>query len=215
VVYETTERWDISGMLFGDDVAALNTAIALLEASYSISGGSIYLLDNNAAETVHQLATSNTIGGVQIVQPPSFPEGRGAEFTTFRQYRISVEAMKPTGNPESAIISFNETLTFNGGGPRDVFHELRNGSPFKWRVSEQTVYTATQAGSAVGYGGYPFYPSPIWPDAEDQPSRQRSPGSPKTMGVGSTRRRVEFPISWSYRFHSAQALIGAPTMRPT
>src|SRR5690606_3105055 len=115
----------------------------------------------------------------------SFPEGRGAEFTTYRNYRLTVEAMLPTGAPESSIISYNETLTFTGGGPRDVMMELRNGPAMKWRVSEQTSYFATQSGSAVGYATYPARPGPIWPFDEDRPARNITFGSPKTMGVGA------------------------------
>jgi len=212
VPYAVLERWRISGMLMPatQTIAGVTTAIQELEAAYVKHGQDLTLYqDDGTTATAHQILTANTIGGTRVVRPPGFPQE--GEYTTFRSYEIEIEAEIPlSGGP--SILLFEEFLAFSGGGPRDIFIELLNGPPQKQRVNNQTVFRATQSGRAVGYARYPAFPTPIWPQHWDEPAKQRNYGKPKISGAGASQSASEFPIDWTYQFHSAFATSGRPNI---
>lgn len=217
VPYGYKETWRVTGFLQADTAAQVTTAIRALERAYSVHGQNVSLLMNDGSASAHAMNSSDSVGGVIIMEPPSFPEGTGAEYSTFRSYAITLEAefgTDPSGGTPSGIISWEETVTLSGGGPRHVLLELRSGPPQKQLVSEQTVFRATQTGHAVGYLNWPVVPAPIWPAHEDQPARQVSFDNPEETGYGAFAFRKNFPVSWSYQFHSASLLNGRPTRRP-
>ena len=107
---------------------------------------------------------------------------------------------------ETALRSFEETLSFSGGGPKYGHLETLAGPPVKQLLRQQTVYRVGQSGQAIGLYQRPTAPLPIWPQAQVE-SGVRRLSSPK-------RRRddyTDFSIDWSFRFESATPLVAGRT----
>ena len=69
------ERWNINGILQADDQATLMVAINQLIAAYAVPGqDAVVLLADGTTESSHKLSTRNAMGGVRVVEGPSFPE---------------------------------------------------------------------------------------------------------------------------------------------
>lgn len=201
----------IDGRIMGSSQSSITTQLAALEAAYQVQGGRAGLYADDGSPTVHLLDANNTLGGIEVVEAVSYPEGKGAEYATGRAYRIVLSAEVP--NLAVAYLAFTESLSFSGGGPKIKFLELLTGEAQKQTLVEQTTYKCVQSGSAVGYGAYPPFPPPLFPGdqivgpetAGDSPTRSGPPGSPIY---------VEFPIRWKYVFESVNPLGGIPTVPP-
>lgn len=207
-------RWDIQGFLHADTKAQLTSALADLEAAYSIQGqDAIFYLDDSSTPTHHALRSSNTVDGVRVVRPPHFPEGKGAEYTTFRRYSIGLEATYHT-NFSTNILAFYESVSFRGGGPRDDFLLTLEGLPQEQRLNQYTVFEATQEGSAIGQLLYPNPPDPLWPANLSNKWAPPTKKTPKRYGPPGQPRYREWEISWNYQFKSAVPLLGDPNLYP-
>lgn len=207
--YALRVTYRIRGMLFGDTVAEVTTAIAALEEAYAEDFLDIGLYEDGGTPTAHVLASADTLKGNRIIKGPSYPDGTKAEYTTFRSYEIVVEG--EVGSEDDVNnMEFHQRLELTGGGHRFVYIETRNGPPQKQLVSEQTTYQAVQSGNAVGQFSYPAVPSPLWPDAEHRPQRMVSTEAPKREG----EELREYGISWRYVFESATPLVGLPGIPP-
>jgi hypothetical protein len=140
------------------------------------------------------------------VKSLDFPRGDGAEYSTFRTYRITLEADFPdtAGN----LLEYAEALDFEGtGGPRRVFLEVLEGLPQEQIGTERTTTRATQHGRAVGYGTYPVPPPPVWPAAELPHRRRISLRTPERVGNQFAR----YPVEWHYAFEAVVPLVGTPS----
>lgn len=197
--YAIKERWDIQGMLFAADVASLTTAIAALEAAYSganslnkdlglyVSGGTTL--------TAHYITSANTINGTHVVRAPNFPEGAGAEYTTYRTYSISVEAEYLTNDAD--LIGWAETLTYRGtAGLIWGYLEPITGSPQQQTFQEQSTQWLVQQGYAIGNNYYPTIPSPVLAASEHFDQREVTMELPD---LTTKERRVR----WSYTMQVA------------
>jgi hypothetical protein len=207
-----SERWEIAGLLQAATVQEMSEKIDALEAAYSEDGRDLvlYLPDGTTASS-HYLASSQTLGGVRVVRPPSYPEGRGAQYATVRTFLVTLEAEVPVTSPETALVSFRETLELTGGGPRYGHLEPLVGWPIKQLLRRHTVFRALQRGEAVGWLAYPAAPPPLWPAALVEAGTSQA-GSPRRRGLGAALAYTDFPISWSYKFESAGPLIGGPNV---
>lgn len=207
------EHWDITGFIQAASQAALTSALAALATAYATNGQDLtLLLDDGVTPTHHRIVNANTLGGVRVVQGPNFPQGVGAEYSTFRSYSISLEAEIPVSGATSLLIFFEEMLSFKGGGQRFVHLQTLTGSPQKQIVAASTPYMATQSGRSVGYGGYPAVPSPLWPSSEQRDQRDVAYKSPKRSGPVGSPNYSEYEVSWSYHFEDAAALSGTPNV---
>jgi hypothetical protein len=206
------ERWSIAGRLQAADQAGLTAAIDALAAAYSVQGQDVAFYRDNDQPTSHAISSAATNGGVRVVVPPSFPEGKGAEYSTFRNYTIVLEA--ELLDPSATLVSWHESLSFSGGGPQFAFLEPINGLPQKQLLKQFTTFRAAQAGEAVGYLGYPVPPPPLWPDAEHAGARQIRYELPQRMGPPGRPVYTHFKVSWSYSFEDAGPLVGLPTAWP-
>jgi hypothetical protein len=206
------ERWEVQGRLQAVDPAALTAAIGALETAYSVQGQTIGFYLDDGTPTGHGIDPLQTNGGVRVVVPPSFPHGKGAEYSTFRNYALSVEA--EILDSSSSILSWSEALNFNGGGPQFGFLEPINGIPQKQLLKQATTFKVAQSGEAVGNGGYPFPPAPIWPDAEHLDQRRLVYDLPKRMGPPGAASYTQYRITWSYEFEAESPLAGLPTPWP-
>ena len=188
------EVWNITGLLQANTSALLTAAVNNLKAAYKIQGQNLGLFYDDGTASSHGVISASTLGGVRVTRGPDFPEWKGAEGATMRTYEIELAADYPALNVLLSL--FEETLEFEGGGPRDVFLQPLNGLPQKQRVAESTPYRAVQRGSATGYRGWPLPMAPIFPDAEHRDQRHFSRRSPKRDGPVGAPFYSEFPIEW-------------------
>lgn len=206
--YALRHTWDITGIIFGDDTAAVVANLLALERAFAFWGNDLALIDSNGT-ICHAMPSGGSLTGVRITKPPSYPNGDGAELSTFRTYSITATCDYPYGPVTNPLKSFTETLAFSGGGPRRIVVECAFGPPQPQIVNQFTAFRATQTGSAVGMYGYPPIPPPIFPAALVEN------GSPSFTG-GQLRNGVyvDFGVQWAYRFESPTPLIGLPNQWP-
>jgi hypothetical protein len=206
--YGDRHRWTVSGFLVADTQAALTTAIEALTRAYQKDFQPVQLQLPDGTVSAHHLPAVSKIGGTKVISGPSFNDGGRAEYTTFRTYEIVLEheAELPT-TPRNLVIAWAETLSFAGGGPRDLFLQPLNGVPQKQRVADATPWKVTQQGSAVGLLAYPVPAPPLWPAAEHRDQRVITNKHPKRVGS----KFSEFEVTWGYQFESAAPLNGLPT----
>lgn len=214
IIYMRDVRWVIEGMLHGTDQAGLHAKLASLLAAYSVHGGDIVLLDNNNNPSHHELISTDrsglAIGGVKIIEPPSFPQGGGAEYTTWRRYTIvigaEIDVLRNTQDAGYIVLneSFTRTGSTSGPGtnPSDVYIHQLAGPPILQRVRTHTAFTGSQNGNSVGRSGF-LVPSPIYPNLLIYPLTQITQGDPRDIGDRTDlNHKREFPASWSYQYHS-------------
>ncbi len=194
------------------DQSALSAAIDALTAAYALQAQDVGFYFDNGAPTSHTIRSADTNGGVRVVAPPSFPEGKGAEYSTFRTYTIGLEAERL--EPDATLLSWTETLQLKGGGPQFTFLEPINGIAQKQLLKQATTFRATQSGQAVGYLSYPAPAAPIWPEAEHLEQREIRLELPRRMGPPGDPTYTEYKISWSYSFQDAYPLVAVPTPWP-
>ena len=202
------ETWEITGWLQAANPSALTSAIAALRAAYSATGVDAGLyFDDGVTPTDHVLASAQALGGVRVVSL-DFPHGSGAEYSTFRSFRITLAADFPEGAP--TLWEASETVTFQGaGGPRRLFLETLDGPPQLQIVAAQTTYRAVQQGFATGAFAYPAVVPPLWPTEEHLHARRITYDAPQRYGANLAR----YTASWHYQFESAAPLLGLPTVQ--
>lgn len=201
------ETWHVMGIKQAASQGALTAALAALRAAYSRNGFDVGLyLDDGVTLTDHAMASSATLGGVRVLEL-DFPRGDGAEYSTFRTYRLVLEADFPDSG--GLLLEFDEALHFEGtGGPRRVFLDVLEGLPQEQIGTQASTYRATQTGRAVGHGAYPFAPAPIWPAAELADRRRVTLRTPQRYAGQAAR----FAVEWTYVFESISPLVGTPTL---
>lgn len=200
----TRETYAMVGFLHGSTQAAVTSAINDRRNWLATNGGDFkFLLDDGTTETAHVLLNADTIGGV-VVTGHNFPEGTGAEYSTFRTWAATIEGTRQ--ETENQLLAFQETITSTGGGDRFVFLQTLTGLPQKQTVAQQTPYQTVQAGSALGFQGYPLPPGPIWPAAEHIDRRSIILRGP----VAQRFDYVNYGVDWSYTFEDSAPLVGTP-----
>ena len=198
------QQWTVKGRLAAASVAALTTAIQALEAAHASDGYDLVLYeDSGSTASAHAIESARTIGGVKVVSL-TYPEGRGAEYATFRNYEVTYEA--ETLSSIGGIDSWRESVELWGGGPAFEFVEPVDGAPVKVWTKQKTSYKASQSGNAVGIGTWPSFPTPLFGQHEHVDRRKKMRGTPEYDGAGQSR----YPISWSYEFESASPLNAFP-----
>lgn len=199
------ETWHVTGIKQAASQSELTTSLAALRTAYSANGLDAGLfLDDGTTPTDHILVSRAALGGVRVVAL-EFPRGDGAEYSTFRTYRLVLEADFP--DTSSNLLEYDESLSFDGtGGPRRVFLEVLEGLPQEQIGAQRTTYRASQQGRAVGYGGYPVPPPPIWPAAELAEHRRMTLYAPDRQANQLSR----YTVDWRYSFESVAPLTGAP-----
>jgi hypothetical protein len=189
------DQYVVNGQLHADNVSALNSAIVSLKNAYASDGKSFGLRDTTAGKLYPFAESSQSV--IRVVEGPSFPDGAGAEYTTYRTYRITIEAESQERVDEG---DFRESVTVSGGGPRYVLIEVLNGPPQKQLVVPYTVCTIVQEGSASSDVTYPPFAAPLLPDLQlvAPDVRYESP----RLENGVLR---DYRTSWTYRFGTGSA----------
>jgi len=195
------ERWTIFGQLQAATQSALTTAIEALEAAYAEHGKDLILyLSDGTTETAHHLKQENSRPpGVRVASGPSYPDGAGAQYSTFRDYQITVEATIFQGpwtldaaDSPANLGSYTEVVQITGnGGPRFT---VRQGliRPQMQLLAQSTPIVGSQTGQAVGRFAFPPPNPPSIPGVhQDQlsPSREFSRGEDG---------KPVYTTSWSY-----------------
>ena len=198
-----TQRWIIDGRKEGTSVADLTTKLAALEAAYSVNGQDLILFDvDGTTQTHHKIISADTIGGTRVVNL-EYPEGRNAEYSTFRTYRITVEADIWTLDGVATIDSvgtYSANVDFTGtGGAKFVIRPTMSGAPVKQQIYAQTPVTCIQSGTKTGILGYPAADPPLYPTHEQFDRRQIKRSS--TLQKGQPR----YTTNWSYTFLKSTA----------
>jgi len=207
-------RADIDGLLISQSgsQADLTAQIEALQAAY-VNGGDLLLTLNDGSIAPTSIINGLTLGGTRVVRAPSFPDGSGAEYVTKRRFIAAIEAEVPTLDGNTALWSFEESLSYQGtGGPATDVIETVQGDPVPQTLRQRTAVTAVQAGRAVGYLDYwlQLYSFPTWPSIEQQQFRVQEMLSAKR--IGSSYKF--FPTIWRYTFKSATPLSGSPNAWP-
>jgi hypothetical protein len=200
----TRETWNLQGILQGSSPQDVSSKIADLQTAYGANGKDAKLLLPGGSTSAHALISSDTLGGVRVTSL-NFPEGRGAEFSTFRTYAITLEA--DFAEAESTLLRFEESLDVTGtAGAKTKYLTTLDAGPQKQTIFTRTTVTLVQSGSALGYLAYPLIPPPIFPEAEHVERRRISRGPVReSRGV-----YTDFPVQWNYVFESDFPLTGFP-----
>lgn len=212
VPYAVESSIRVSGMLTSWQrteaamIADLTYQTRQLEQAYQTSGQNFRVLTASGGQTHVNYISNYCLGGVRITEPPSFPDGRGIEMVTKRTFTIGLTAIEVLNPNCNMVMSFQESLDFKGGGKRRGLLETLTGYPHAQMWRQHTIFTAKQAGQAVGLFDYPSVPLPIWPTnrTEEYPSTHK--GHPEKIGDAWRN----FPISWSWEFASEYQMIGNP-----
>lgn len=201
--YKEVETWTVSGFL----KASGSTAQQRQDSIYSQQQNLINAYNSGDLNSIqarfvrddgdpaHTLDGSASSSGIQIVQKPSFPGGKGAEFATKRFYTIVFRAEFPA-TPGTQIVQFQETVAARGGGPLIIPIDLLEGPPVYQQVKQATHVLVTQSGSVVAHGGYVAPALPLIPDRELPHLRQVSRDSPQY----DNGQYINYRVSWSYTF---------------
>lgn len=197
-VVSVTERWDIAGQYHADSVSALTAGLRAMERAYQDEKRDLVLKTDAGGATAHGLYNSQTMFGVRVVQPPSYPVGSGAEYTTFRNYTIAVEAEFAVNS--GLLLSYREGVTQRGSGAALWTYQFPIlGPPQPQILSQYSPVTIVQEGRAVGFGVYPPFPPPMWSTQELGEQRQLSREIP---AKGSFERVATW--SYTYLFYAPQ-----------
>lgn len=200
----TRKTVSLSGKIYGASQSALTTTCLSLDTACATPYLDVILYDNSGA-VARRLPNSGSISGV-VCDSWGYPDGKGADYTTYRNFVAQFSATYGITEAESFLLSFTETLAFSGGGPLYTHVQTVEGPPEKQKLVNQTPYRCTQTGSASGRTGYPPIPNPLFPDALVQA------GSPSYTAPQRRGTTLEgYGVSWSYQFESAQPLVGLPT----
>jgi hypothetical protein len=198
---EETVTVECSGQIFGDSQAQIAALSAVVEATLRFPNRRFTVLRNDGGAAV-DLPVATSTSGVKV-RSLDYPGGEG-DFTSFRWFRFVATATYPVAGA-SALVEFQESVRFLGGGPVRDFFQPPAGVPVRWTVYENVPHRAVQQGRAVGLYAEPVPPPPLWPGALMEAPQV-------TYGNATRAGRVfkNFPVEWAYTFGSPVPLNGRP-----
>ena len=205
--YARVETWTISGFFIAKgstdalkqtDIKTRSDALVNHYNSAAIaSARARFLLDDGTTEG-HVLSGADSVSGLRVITPPSFPGGKGAEFATKRFYSLALQA-EFVLTPGTQVVQFSESVSFKGGGAHIVGINLLDGPPAFQQTHNQTFTTVTQSGQVVGQSTWLAPQPPLDPDNEVPSARVVQYDSPKY----ENGQFVKFRTAWSYTFLNA------------
>jgi hypothetical protein len=187
----------------------LDSLIAQMEQAYSIPGQDFGLLHDDGRRTQAYWTNASTIGGIR----PKFlayPNYKGGEYWSYRQFRIGIEFYTPV-DLSVIYLKFTEQISVEGGGQSFGVKEVNYGPGIRQRLRTHTKCTASQTGSAIGRNRFPAIPPPIWPFA----LRNTEPKVSRTIRPRGSRFHgnivlEECEVSWAYEYEWPTRLDGVP-----
>jgi hypothetical protein len=188
---------ECTGEFLGTGQRDLVNQCTLLELALGRQWQDFRILCDDGTAAIY-LPNATAFGGVRVIEGPDYPEGAGVEFAVKRKFRFVVQATYPiTAAGLPLLVTYEETVSFRGGGPLIVWMQPVNGPPIRQIAAEATPYYATQSGNAVGLLGWPAPPFPLWSGAL-MTAPQISRTTPQVLGTS----RRNFKITWNYEFAS-------------
>lgn len=186
-----------------------DSEIRRMEAAYSQPGKDFGLLHNNGTRTAAYWRNSQTIGGIRP-KLLAYPNYKGGEYITYRQFQISLQILTRFGATPN-YIRFSETLSISGGAETYGVKEVNYGPGVRQRLRTHTKCTATQRGTAVGRSVFPRIPPPVWPFAlkSSEPSIDKVIRPRGSSRMGNVVLE-ECEISWTYEYEWPFRLDGIP-----
>jgi len=181
---------------------AIDTRSAAIIAAYR-SDVDLQILTPDSAATVHAIKTSDTIGGVRLITPPSFPNSKGTEMVTVRTIRAVFEATVPikSSSLDSLIYSHTESLSYHPAGRKLGAIETINTPAVLQTLRAFQSFRASQKGRIVGLYDYvERLPLAAWPNllVDTWPMMVKQHPE-ETIGSKSLR----FPIDYEWTFVSS------------
>lgn len=208
--YASRDRWAFDILLIGTSPADIDAKVALLNTAFNSNGKDFILtMPNGTTNSQHVLLNSGSSGGTKIRRRPSVTTFQGAGGVTNIRMTAEVEAEYPVAGSGSLYRSFEESLSFEGGGQQVGFLLPLYGSPQKQVLRQRDSYRVTQAGSAVGLYSRPSVPPPLFA-AHQLRAVQGVKRSPRLRGSSYE----DFGTSWNYFFESATPILGEPNQWP-
>lgn len=206
----------VKATLDGIGQTALSLAEALCRTALSRDYRDLILVQDNGFASSVRLINIASLTGVHIVDGPHFNEFMNGEFVNCRTVEFAAEAEFINAGYETAILSWQESMTVNGNGqPQIVWRFPVNATAIPQVVSPTSLITTVQAGRAVGHTAYPVVPVPIFGKKPkggvfrgDRSSVKKD--SPRAYGRGY----IEYPISWNYVWESILPLDANPNRPP-
>lgn len=182
-----------------------------LQQALSIPRRDLCFRHDDGSLTPTSLIDATSLTGVRLVAGPDFAAEGPGEYATVLTYTFSMTATYalPYASPRR-ILSWNETISFSGGGPVYIMKSSIYGPPQRQKIQDQSPFTAVQSGSAVGWLEPPPIPPPVFGIENLTQSGDGSASTPQIDGV----IRERWPATWSYSFASAYPLFGIPTFKP-
>jgi hypothetical protein len=202
-------RWQIQGLLQVSDPTKMTAALQALEAAYTIQGQNLGLFNDDGSATAHGVISAQTLTGVKITDGVRYPQGGGAEYSTFRSYAIAAE-WETLGT--NGLLAFHERLQFTGNcGARWGYLQTLGGIPPQQQLCEATPQKIVQSGQAIGLYSYPPVPAPLFPAGlEHHDQRVIEYESPKRSGPYGSPAWSEYAVRWQYTFETTLYKTGVP-----
>lgn len=201
--YATRNQITLTGSIFGDDQSTLINNINSLITAYAQDGQDfgLYFNDGTATPDIF-IRNTDCIGGVKVTTPPHLDARNMAEYSTYWDYTIVLEALvRKDGANADVIWDFEESFEVTGtGGPKTVWVELKNYPAQPQRARNYTLCSATQQGRITGLNKYLTHmiPPPRFPEYMVEDSFRATKAAPKRIQGGLT----EFTVHYSYQFES-------------
>ena len=182
------------------NAATLVAAKKKLEDAFSVDGGD-FVVSYPTGEEELRLRSADFIGGLRVVEGPSYTENPPGELVRRRSFRVVLSAEQIVNDPGTGVIgggavvvSQNQTLRYEGtGGRRFIILETMEGDPIVQQVNARTKCLCVQSGSLVQRYFPPTPPPPRYPNNEKEELRVVVPGNPS---------KDTYSVDWSYTFES-------------
>lgn len=205
--YAYDVEFAVSGRLYGEGDAALSASELALRAALAVPFRDVGVLKTDGTPSATYFRSGSTIGGITITKGPNFSGTKATEYVLFREFEFTASFKLPIVNAFTALVSFSESMEYQGGGPEFVMQRAVNAPPQRQLVWQQTEYRLIQTGKAVGFAAYPVPVPPAFPGSlKTSPNYKRS--SPERIGVGYWR----YPVEWAYVMESASPLDALPSV---
>jgi hypothetical protein len=190
------QTFGVQGTLFGAGQAVLAALENGLRAQLAIEYQDIVLKTDAGLASGLFIPSRQSLSGVRILDGPNFMESRGSEYVTTRKFSFTAEAEFMQAGTETALVSFQETMSVTGnGGPVRRWRIPVNAKMIRQTVSPYSVIRYQHAGTAVGHFGQPIPPEPFFGrDLLVNEQENKATEHPKPLGNSF----VNWPVRWNY-----------------